>query len=386
MKTTYLSIVGSAAIMLSILNAKAQQSEAFIHVSDAMSINTNMTRIDHELLNENPFTIPVFVHRYSVGNNSISYMNKKQGIYYAVPYKKWAIFNQDQSNFTLNSAYNVLAPGPDMNTFVHVTANDNIIAQSTVLDHTSINNNPNAVFIVSDLYGSYHLPVIGVFYDNGTQRWRIYNTAGDAMPTNKKFHIAVAINGQAQYGALKHISTAQNITNNRTALDNPNLNGNPDAVIFVTQVWNGGGAQNAKHVGVFYANDKWQIYNQNINDPMPDNAGFNVIYFLKPYEKDTVDNNPNSLTELANLNKNMNIFPNPATTSDQLNLTLDAEISGTVEISMYNLAGQCVYKEKIDKKVENLTHTFDLKNYTRGMYLLKVESNGKRGVQKLIIQ
>ena len=86
---------------------------------------------------------------------------------------------------------------------------------------------------------------------------------------------------------LVHRATVENIVDNSTYVDNPAANGNPDAVILVTQVWQPDGtAVNAHPTGVWYDENRggrWAIFNQDL-EPMPNNAVFNVVISEKPGE------------------------------------------------------------------------------------------------------
>ena len=77
-----------------------------------------------------------------------------------------------------------------------------------------------------------------------------------------------------------HRAAKSNIFGNSTYLDDPLTNGEPDAVLSVTQNWNpggGGGVYNDHAVGVIYDEsvEQWLIYNKD-EAPMPKGAAFNV--------------------------------------------------------------------------------------------------------------
>lgn len=82
-----------------------------------------------------------------------------------------------------------------------------------------------------------------------------------------------------------HRATAENTTNNYTLIDHPLINGDPDALLFVTQNWDAAGAPgvyNAHPVGVFYQNgsSQWAVFNEDAA-AMPNGAAFNVLV-VKP--------------------------------------------------------------------------------------------------------
>ena len=78
-----------------------------------------------------------------------------------------------------------------------------------------------------------------------------------------------------------HRAAPENTSANSTYLDDPLTDGNPSAVLHVTQYWNPGGEggiYNDHQVGVWYdtAREKWAIFNQD-RTPIPDGTAFNVI-------------------------------------------------------------------------------------------------------------
>jgi hypothetical protein len=85
-----------------------------------------------------------------------------------------------------------------------------------------------------------------------------------------------------------HIARAANTIGNRTYIDHPLTNDNPNAIVFVTQNYNPGGVgdqYNDQPIGVLYSSaaQKWAVFNQDTTADMPVDAAFNVIVFVKIY-------------------------------------------------------------------------------------------------------
>jgi len=81
-----------------------------------------------------------------------------------------------------------------------------------------------------------------------------------------------------------HRATAANINANVTTIDHPHCNGNPNAILIVTQNFNPGGVggtYNNSAIGVFYNpfTNRWTIFNQDTGAFIPVNAAFNVLVF-----------------------------------------------------------------------------------------------------------
>jgi hypothetical protein len=86
-------------------------------------------------------------------------------------------------------------------------------------------------------------------------------------------HLTTTTNTGASGGTSAHI----------TVLDHPQLNGTPDAMVFITTNWGTGGtgADYGNNVGVWYNGTRWTIFNQNTKLPMPLGISFNVMVVPK---------------------------------------------------------------------------------------------------------
>jgi hypothetical protein len=351
-------------------------TKAFVHTAGPGNITAHYTIMNHPDLDGNTDLNLIYTHIWDPngGYNGV-YADKKMGLWYSSG--TWRIYNQDLSSFVENSSFNVLIPGTDIHSFRHTNTNLNITADFTVLDHPALNNNPGAVLVVSDKYGKYNHNQFGIYYNPGMQRWRLFNMGGEMMTEGLQFNVAVAQNGNP-YGTKVHISDSSNTFGNWTEISNPNLDGNPNATVLVTQYWAPGGPKNNNNVGVYYTGDKWAVYNEDHNIPMPHNAGFHIIYF---------PNYPSTgITSNDLIQNHMNIFPNPASADAPITLTLDQELTGPVHIRVFNLAGQCVYQETLAKQQGLLQHAFRITDAAKGIYTVHIENQDRVGVQKLVVQ
>jgi hypothetical protein len=96
------------------------------------------------------------------------------------------------------------------------------------------------------------------------------------------------VNGATLDTVFIHHATPENISGNNTYLDSPLTDGNPNAVLVVTQNWNPGGSYgkyNNHTIGVWYDRNrsKWAIFNQD-RAAMPVGADFNVAVLKEPTE------------------------------------------------------------------------------------------------------
>ncbi len=107
-----------------------------------------------------------------------------------------------------------------------------------------------------------------------------------SFPINKILYslifILSAITHTQAQTVFRHVTNSSNINGNSTILDHPQLNGNPDAIIFILPNWNVNGSDIAgvsynQNAGVWYNGTRWSIFNENRQAPMPENLTFNVL-------------------------------------------------------------------------------------------------------------
>jgi hypothetical protein len=97
-----------------------------------------------------------------------------------------------------------------------------------------------------------------------------------------------SVNGPTLEAIFIHHATPENTSANSTYLHSSLTEGNPNAVLVVTQNWNPGGSSgkyNDHPIGVWYntKRSKWAIFNQD-RAAMPVGADFNVAVLKEPTE------------------------------------------------------------------------------------------------------
>lgn len=372
----------TAVVLFIYLPAIGQNSTFVQHTADNSNIFYNVTALTDTNLDNISNQQPVFTHNWNPGGVGGTYADYKMGLWYST--SKWNIFNQDLSNFVSNTTYNIFIARADASSWEHVTANANLSGNYTIIDHPKYNNDPNAMLFITDSWstGVYNEKIMGVFYSNSLNMWCIFDQNGVAnnLEEDLAFHI-VAPNNPVNYAAFQHTADVNNSTNNRTAIDHPDLNNNPDAVVIVTQNWNpggGSGVYNNHNVGVYYNGTKWAVYNENLNDNMPMGASFNVIAFKNQA--------PTGIDKPKQTSFDVNVFPNPVSASGLVTLTLDEEINGSVELTIMNMTGETILKESFVKQDPIITRQLAIPEVMEGIYILQIHSNGKIGSQKLFVR
>ena len=285
-----LTVIGGSIVLASAVQA-ARQSQPlpaaalsttaatslgvqFVQVATADNITGSATIVDHPLINNDPTAVIIATPNWNPGGVGGTSNNHPIAVTYFIT--KWLIVNQDASVMPGYAAFNVLVPKAGPNAFVHTATATNTFLNYTLIDNPLTNGKPNAKILVTPKDTANSRPV-GVWY-NGT-KWSIFNQDGASMPVGVSFHVFVIPETYA--GAFVHQATAANISGNYTVIDHPLINGNPNAIVFVTQNWNPGnvgGTYNNHNIGIWYSSSqqKWAIFNQDLA-AMPVDAAFNVL-------------------------------------------------------------------------------------------------------------
>lgn len=254
---------------------------AFVHVSTVDNILTNTTFLDHPLLNGHPGATFFVTQNWNPGGGGGLYNDREVGLFYSQGTNRWGIYNEDDTDMLARRSFNVFIPAQELSPSVHLTFPFNVTSNWTSINRPSANDDPNAIVFVNHRYnGAFHPHSLGVFYTSGTGRWAIFNQQALVdMPIDLRFNVLVAPDDP---DVFVHTASALDVAANSTFLDHPRLNGNPDAIVFVTQNWNPGGGllgvYNDHAIGVWYHEDReqWGIFNQDLA-VMPLGASFNVL-------------------------------------------------------------------------------------------------------------
>jgi len=166
--------------------------------------------------------------------------------------------------------------------FIHRATEENSRGDYTYIGDPSINGDSDAVVLASptadqrDIGTSSYKHNVGVWYEAGARKWAIFNQDRTAVPAGANFEVEVP----EASATFVHRASLLNTAGNYTYLDNRLTNGEPDAVLSVTQNWNpggGSGVYNDHPIGVVYDAKvkKWAVYNLD-GASIPRRAAFNI--------------------------------------------------------------------------------------------------------------
>lgn len=362
----------TGCLALSGLAAVAQNSQTFVHVSSVANSSVNTTKLDHQALNLKPGGSYLYTHNFSARGPNGQYLNHKTGWYYSG--SNWYIFNQDKVKMDTGVSFNVFVPGTGVQAWLYTADSAKIAGNTAYIDHVSINGDTNAMVFVNDVWNpegvksAYNTNTIGVYFNKVNKKWTIYNQAFlTPMVKGSSYNIIVPTPASG-ITTFVHTSTKTNVSLNQTRIDHPDANNNPNAHVFVTQRWNhreGTGKYNNHEVGVYYNGSRWTIYNQD-QIKMDTGVHFNVMI---------IPNNTASITS-QKMSPTMNLFPNPVSNGEDLEISLNNPSIGTCQVTVMNvITGQIVYDQEHIKTGSDFNTRLNIAAFNKGVYLITVAGN-----------
>jgi hypothetical protein len=156
------------------------------------------------------------------------------GVWYDEEVRRWAIFNQDLADMEEGTSFDVHVPSEGA-AFVHRATAENTAEDETYLNDSFTNANPDVPPSVTQNWnpggfgGTYNDHPVGVRYDTEARQWVVFNEDGEAMPEGADFNVTVLPLGEP---AFVQRATPANVTENRTYIDDPRVNGDPTAILF----------------------------------------------------------------------------------------------------------------------------------------------------------
>jgi serine/threonine protein kinase len=259
----------TAGAALTATAAAANSQPQFIQVAAPNTINNNMTVLTNPTVNGNTSAL-LFV----TSNVSATGVVNPAEVGIGWNGSAWVILTENQSPMLPNSAFNVDAQNPGQTIFFHQANQGNTAGHITEISNPATDNQPNAILIVTQNFSAGNTlnpHPIGVAYDPGKNKWTIFNTDQAPMPANAAFNIQVLGAGPNAFAVQ---ANGPNIRGNEVVIDNPALDGHPEALLVITQA---GTVPNPHVVGVRYdpSINKWVILNMD-NGAMPAGATFFV--------------------------------------------------------------------------------------------------------------
>jgi hypothetical protein len=268
---------------------------SFVHTSNTNNITDNFTRVaaPFALLSSDRLQISQFGRAIDGISSLPSGSQNHLGVWFNPSTSLWTIFGQ-------NTATGSIAPDRRFFTLLNINSNTNLLHISTAgnttfnvtqLDHPLLNNQPDALPIVTqrwdpdlDNSGTYNNSSVGVWYNPAINRWTIFNQQpvggpAPAMPENAAFHVMIA-NGLFAVGSHAYKTDPLGVSVALLNLDHPLLNNNECTHPYVTASYNPNSVYVPANLLVSYnpasnGRGNWAI-ERGDGQPIPAGASFHV--------------------------------------------------------------------------------------------------------------
>jgi hypothetical protein len=251
--------------------------DAFVQTATPDNTLAHVTYLTRPYSDSQPSALVFATHRVGKDSSNGPFNNSPLGVWYHGT--GWSLFNENLSAIALGTSFNVAILPASESIYSEIAEESDTFFNSTRINAPSATGNSSAVIQVTQNFnpggegGTYNNKPIGVWYDGNF--WYVFNQDGSNMPLGAGFNVAIS---EETDGAFVHTATANNTASATTWINHPATNGDPDAIVLVTQNWNppgGGSVYNNAPVAVQYLSGFWFIFNENFS-PMPIGASFNV--------------------------------------------------------------------------------------------------------------
>lgn len=349
------------------------QDKIFVHTATAANSLNYSTYIDHPDLNGNPDAVFMFNHVWGSGG---FYNNKAQGIFYTG--SEWAIFNEDLTDMQEGASFTIYIPNNPNAVFDHYafSGNQGSFSNTTVIDHPDFNGqNPGPFAVANSLMfigGTYSPRPFSFYYDTALDKRGIYINDGSAMEVGFQYRI-MNFNETEGAAAYRHeVIAGVNVSENYTYLNNPNLNGKPNARFVFSQYWGVNGASSQVEInsqlGAWYSSGEgvWTIFLEDDSLDMPSGAVFDIII---------IPDGPLNVAEsqLATVT----LYPNPA--NESINISAKSTIE---KVILFNLLGQEIGKlEGGEKSIQ-----INISYLKPGVYFAKINADSSEQTLRFVKQ
>jgi hypothetical protein len=174
-------------------------NQAFIHIADESNIGVNGdydSVIDNPLMNGNPGANAVFSNYF---NPFEIYNNKNFGLWYDESLERWIISESNAIAITLQTAFFFVGgenKNQDVIAFSYEAVPSDISPEVMRINHPYLNNNPDAIFVISHNWGvtgdtsnvNVTIPVTVSYWD-WDNRWYILSEDSSNFEVGTKFNI-----------------------------------------------------------------------------------------------------------------------------------------------------------------------------------------------------
>lgn len=273
---------GHAATMLS-----------FVHQATAGNVSGSFTEIDHPQLNDRPdarvFVAQAWNELLGHGGENPRAVAPRYDVDFSNQ-GRWSIFNQDFTAMEVGLAFHVVVTDDTAPSFLHLTHDDNATGIGSTVhcppDHatTCLGATPELLhghtLDAWGFRGARFLVPTSMLFSPPNLLLRAESGSFSDMILGALFWVLLGDELADGDWTFQHTATAATIAHRTTRLDDPRLNAEPGAVLFVSRAGPIGPPLD-EQIGVFYSSDtgSWSVFHEG---PTPMGEGERFVVLVAP--------------------------------------------------------------------------------------------------------
>jgi hypothetical protein len=330
---------------------------SYVHTNTGSNCFGDYTILNSSIIGNNPDEIILFTHVYGVAGTHQAYMMKSCGLWHTG--SDWSVYDETQQTMDTNYAFNVLNAANNGTGFTHTVTGVSLTENYSKIDNVALNGHPEKIFFITKTWGNgiYDTAHVGIWYDAFDGKWSIYNEGvfPQTLQLNSTYNIFIPNDGPS---CFKHVASG---TSYITTIDDPRLNGNEYARIFVVHDYTNEAGTTGyvnDELGVWYDGANWTIYTENYTELFV-GATFNVMI-----AGEAIPGIQQGNKETAKLK----VVPNPV--KGEMGVLLNSNYcKGKTEFTLVSLDGRTMFKRSADI-YPGMKLMFDVEELNPGLYFL----------------
>lgn len=161
----------------------------FVQTVTTANSSGYITFINNAGLNGNPAANFLVTQNWNPGGSGGTYNNHAIGVWYDSYVGEWTIYNEDGSALPNGASFNVVSMVGVTDAMTQVATASNISGDSTCINSSATNGNPNELVFITHVYSGYFTDVSAVWYNASVGEWCVFDGSYKSMPAGASFFV-----------------------------------------------------------------------------------------------------------------------------------------------------------------------------------------------------
>lgn len=161
----------------------------FVQTTTTTNTSGYITFINNAGLNGNSSANFLVTQNWNPGGSGGTYNNHAIGVWYDSYVGEWTIYNEDGSAIPNGASFNVVSMVGVTDAMTQVATSSNTTGDSTCINSTASNGNPNELVFITHVYSGYFTDPSAVWYNASLGEWCVFDGLFHNMPTGASFFV-----------------------------------------------------------------------------------------------------------------------------------------------------------------------------------------------------